>query len=167
MGHCLPGVPGAGLQVVPVDARLSGKLVKRIQREVKARLLVHDDTVERDEIELRKLSFHEIQGLPTTSPIHVQDVSPSDIVEIAYTSGTTAEPKEVVHRHNKICANLGPFQTEIERYKKWACPFQPIRILDCFPSVTCMASGYIGDIGVCFFEASGSRLEKRVKTSFF
>ncbi len=32
-----------GVQVVPIDARSSHKLVKRIQREVNAKLLVHDD----------------------------------------------------------------------------------------------------------------------------
>ncbi|MCH8319448.1 MAG: AMP-binding protein [Acidobacteria bacterium] len=122
-----------GVQVVPVDARFSHGLVKRIQDEVKAKLLVHDDTVETDPIELRKLSFHEIEGLPETGPILVQNVSPSDIVQIVYTSGTTARPKGVVHRHKNICANLRPFQSEIDRYKKWARPFQPIRILDMLP----------------------------------
>jgi long-chain acyl-CoA synthetase len=122
-----------GIQVVPVDARFSQELVKRIQGEVKARLLVHDDTVETDQIELRKLSFHEIEALPGTSRLLLKDVSPSDIVQIVYTSGTTARPKGVVHRHSNICANLRPFQSEIERYKRWARPFQPIRILDMLP----------------------------------
>ncbi len=122
-----------GIQVVPVDARFSHELVKRIQDEVKARLLVHDDTVETDPIELRKLLFSEVDDLPKTGSIRVQDVSPSDIVQIVYTSGTTALPKGVVHRHKNICANLRPFQSEFERYKKWARPFQPIRILDMLP----------------------------------
>jgi len=122
-----------GVQVVPVDARFSPGLVKRIQTEVKAKLLVHDDTVETDLLELRKFLFSDMDNLPKIGSIHVQDVSPSDIVQIVYTSGTTARPKGVVHRHQNICANLGPFQSEIERYKKWARPFQPIRILDMLP----------------------------------
>ena len=122
-----------GVQVVPVDARFSPGLVKRIQAEVKAKLLVHDDSVATDPIELRKLLFSEMDNLPQTDAIHAQDVSPSDIVQIVYTSGTTARPKGVVHRHKNICANLRPFQSEIERYKKWARPFQPIRILGMLP----------------------------------
>ena len=122
-----------GVQVVPVDARFSPGLVKRIQAEVKAKLLVHDDTVATDPIELRKLLFSDMGNLPKIGPIHAQDVSPSDIVQIVYTSGTTARPKGVVHRHKNICANLRPFQSEIEGYKKWARPFQPIRILDMLP----------------------------------
>ncbi len=122
-----------GVQVVPVDARFSHGLVKRIQDEVKGRLLVHDDTVETDPIELRKLPFSELDDLPKTSTISVQDVTSSDIVQIVYTSGTTARPRGVVHRHKNICANLRPFQSEIDRYKKWARPFQPIRILDMLP----------------------------------
>ena len=122
-----------GVQVVPVDARFSPGLVKRIQAEVKAKLLVHGDTVETDPIELRKLLFSEMDNLPQTDAIRGQDISPSDIVQIVYTSGTTARPKGVVYRHKNICANLRPFQSEIERYKKWARPFQPIRILDMLP----------------------------------
>jgi long-chain acyl-CoA synthetase len=95
-----------GIQVVPVDARFSHGLVKRIQDEVKARLLVHDDTVETDPIELRKLLFSELDDLPKTGSIRVQDVSPSDIVQIVYTSGTTALPKGVVHRHKNICSHM-------------------------------------------------------------
>src|SRR5947207_12141642 len=60
-------------------------------------------------------------------------VSPDDIVEIVYTSGTTGEPKGVVHRHRNICSNLRPFRNEIAKYRKWARPFQPIRILDLLP----------------------------------
>ncbi len=122
-----------GVQVVPVDARFSNGLVNRIQGEVKARLLVHDDTVETDPIKLRKFLFSEMDDLPKAGSIRIQDVSPSDIVQIVYTSGTTARPKGVVHRHKNICANLRPFQSEIERYKKWSRPFQPIRILDLLP----------------------------------
>ena len=58
---------------------------------------------------------------------------PDDVVEIVYTSGTTGDPKGVVHRHRNIVANLKPFKDEIDKYKKWAGPFQPIRILNLLP----------------------------------
>ena len=54
------------------------------------------------------------------------EISPDDVVEVVYTSGTTGEPKGVVHRHRNICSNLRPFQTEIAKYKKWARPFPAI-----------------------------------------
>src|SRR5581483_9486050 len=68
---------------------------------------------------------------PAAFPI--TPATPDDIVEIVYTSGTTGEPKGVTHRHRHICANLRPFQSEIRKYKKWAWPFQPVRILDLLP----------------------------------
>src|SRR5204862_6522031 len=63
----------------------------------------------------------------------LEPASPDDIVEIIYTSGTTGEPHGIVHRHRNICANLEPFQREISKYRRWAAPFQPIRILELLP----------------------------------
>ncbi len=111
-----------GIQIVPVDFRFSEDLVRRIQMESTPELIVDDTTLDT------------IAGLPhNTAALHTAPVVPDDIVEIVYTSGTTGEPKGVVHRHRHICANLRPFQTEIDKYKKWARPFQPIRILDLMP----------------------------------
>lgn len=127
------GCLARGVQVVPADVQSSRNLVKRIQGEVGAKLLVYGDLVQPEEIKIPKLSFRQVERLPPSRDIKVQEVSPSDIVEIVYTSGTTAEPKGVVHRHRNICANLRPFQSEIRRYQQWARVFQPIRILDMLP----------------------------------
>jgi long-chain acyl-CoA synthetase len=110
-----------GIQVVPVDYRFSPDLVSRIKAESKPTLVI-------DNAFLDTLS-----SLPPVTSFEPTAVTPDDIVEIVYTSGTTGEPKGVVHRHRNICANLRPFQTEISKYKKWARPFQPVRILDLLP----------------------------------
>src|SRR5207249_12177691 len=88
------------------------------QSESKSKLTIDDD-------ELDKIS-----NLPRVSTFLTTPINRDDIVEIVYTSGTTGEPKGITHRHRHICANLRPFQTEINKYKKWARPFQPIRNLD-------------------------------------
>src|SRR5205085_5268578 len=75
----------------------------------------------------------EISRRPRVSTFRLDAVTADDVVEIVYTSGTTGDPKGVTHRHRHICANLRPFQSEIAKYKKWAWPFQPVRILDLLP----------------------------------
>ena len=72
-------------------------------------------------------------SLPDNDEFEPAVLSPDDVVEIVYTSGTTGEPMGVVHRHHNICANLTPIRTEMRKYEKWARPFQPVRILDMLP----------------------------------
>src|SRR5207248_7623613 len=66
-----------GIQAVPVDYRFSADLVQRIQAESQPRLV--NDNAALDEIEALRPSP---QFVPT-------EVTPDDIVEIVYTSGTT------------------------------------------------------------------------------
>src|SRR5439155_24374093 len=101
--------------------RFSRDLVKRIEAESKPKLVIDNAYLDR------------LSKLPPDSGFQCADVGSDDIVEIVYTSGTTGDPKGVVHRHRNICSNLNPFFTEIMKYKKWATPFQPIRILDLLP----------------------------------
>jgi long-chain acyl-CoA synthetase len=110
-----------GIEAVPVDYRFSPDLVERIRKESQPRLIV-------DEAWLDSTA-----SLPPVRQFTPSSVTPNDIVEIVYTSGTTGEPKGVVHRHRNICSNLRPFQKEIEKYRMWARPFQPVRILDLLP----------------------------------
>jgi long-chain acyl-CoA synthetase len=127
------GCVARGVQVVPVDFRSSVDLVRRIQSEVQARLMVTGDSVECRGLDARQLPASEILSLPANKAFEASAVSPDDVVEIVYTSGTTGEPMGVVHRHHNICANLSPIQTEMRKYEKWARPFQPVRILDLLP----------------------------------
>jgi long-chain acyl-CoA synthetase len=110
-----------GVQVVPVDYRFSKELVSRIHSEAKPKLVIDNEYLER------------LAKLPPTAEFTPIEAAPDDVVEIVYTSGTTGEPKGVIHRHRNICSNLKPFQSEIAKYRKWAKPFQPVRILNLLP----------------------------------
>ena len=111
----------SGVVAVPVDLRFSGDFVRRIRTESNARLLINGAELDA------------IAKLPRVTTFNTKAADPDDIVEIVYTSGTTGEPKGITHRHRHLCANLGPFQTEIRKYKTWARPFQPVRILELLP----------------------------------
>ena len=110
-----------GIEIVPVDVRFSPDLVDRIRWESKANFVIDESMLDA------------IASWPSVGSFSPSDITSDDIVEIVYTSGTTGEPKGVVHRHRNICSNLRPFAEEIAKYKKWARPFQPIRILDLLP----------------------------------
>src|SRR5215471_18515832 len=113
-----------GIHVVPIDFNFSGDLAARIQANCGARLSV-------DAAALEELHIRANHGL--TPDFTITPATPDGIVEIIYTSGTTGEPHGIVHRHRNICANLNPFQREISKYRRWAIPFQPIRILELLP----------------------------------
>src|SRR5579859_7977948 len=127
------GCVARGISVVPVDYRSSIDLVRRIQGDVQARLIVTGDAVQCEGIEIPRFPAAELSTLPANKDFVAAAISPDDIVEIVYTSGTTGEPMGVVHRHHNICANLTPIQEEMRKYEKWARPFQPVRILDMLP----------------------------------
>jgi len=122
-----------GIQVVPVDFHSSTQFAGRIQNEVKAKLLAFGEQVQPDGLAIERLPLREIARLPPRYPFDLSPLTPDDVVEIVFTSGTTGDPKGVVHRHRNICANLNPIRREIDRFKTLARPFQPIRLLDLLP----------------------------------
>ena len=113
-----------GIHVVPVDFNFTPELASRICEDCGARLSV-------DAAVLEELRSRASRG--PAPDFSITPAAPDDIVEIIYTSGTTGEPHGIVHRHRNICANLEPFQREISKYRRWAAPFQPIRILELLP----------------------------------
>src|SRR4030095_7429046 len=108
-------------------------LVLRICKESSPTLIIHGNDVDAARIPVSAISFEAIRELPAASGLTASPIDPDDVVEIVYTSGTTAEPKRITHQHRNIVANLEPFKNEIEKYAKWAGPFQPIRVLDLLP----------------------------------
>ncbi len=122
-----------GVQVVPVDFHSSERLVRRIQQEVRARIIVCSEKMDPQKLDVKQLSFEQVERLAKREDFSVMPVSPGHVVQILYTSGTTGEPRGVVHRHENICANLTPIRAEINRFRRLARPFQPIRLLNLLP----------------------------------
>jgi long-chain acyl-CoA synthetase len=112
------------IHVVPIDFNFTSELASRIRNDCGARLSA-------DAAVLEELRSRASQGSPPD--FSISPAAADDIVEIIYTSGTTGEPHGIVHRHRNICANLEPFLREISKYRSWATPFQPIRILELLP----------------------------------
>src|SRR4029078_11262363 len=56
-----------------------------------------------------------------------------DVLEIVFTSGTTAQPKGVVITHGNVLANVAPLQDQINPYLKYERFVPPIRFLNLLP----------------------------------
>ena len=126
-----------GAIVVPLDVQSDPAFVERVQEQVCAKLIVYDSkttlpstlrniqTLTLDEIP-SKIS-HSGESYPTA------EIRTDDIVEIIFTSGTTAEPKGVRLTHRNLLANLTPLEKEVRRYLKWKRPVHPVRFLSLVP----------------------------------
>ncbi len=126
------GAVARGVHVVPVDPSFSIDFVRRVAATTDACLLIHGDSVQADSVTSPRLSYRTIRELPP-APLEPIEINEDDVVEVIFTSGTTGEPKGVVHRHRNLCANLNPVHQEISLYRWMATPFQPIRILNLLP----------------------------------
>jgi long-chain acyl-CoA synthetase len=127
---CYWGIQLVGAIPVPIDYRSSPDFADRIRDIVEARLILTGDDVEASGGSVWKLAdldWSADGAVPNVA------VTRDDIAQIVFTSGATADPKGVVIRHRNILANMIPVATEIDKYKKYARPFQPIRFLNLLP----------------------------------
>ena len=135
-----------GVIVVPLDYRASVDLFKRVMNIVKARAIVVGDEVVLPTLNesIKIWNFAELVSPNSTfskqrkSDEHIfqkqkNSVEQSDVVEIIFTSGATADPKGVVITHRNILANIVPVERELTKYSKYGRPFFPLRFLNLLP----------------------------------
>ena len=130
-----------GVVLVPIDYRASTDFLLKVADIVEAKAILVGDAV-------GDLSTtRPVWRLPETGTVSVprtMGISPKTgtvtvsrdadtVAEILFTSGATAEPKGVVLTHKNILANIVPVEREINKYKKYARPFSPIRFLNLLP----------------------------------
>ncbi|HYH86350.1 MAG TPA: AMP-binding protein [Pyrinomonadaceae bacterium] len=127
-----------GVVLVPLDVESAPDFVARVQQQTKARLLlVSSETKPHGEasgipfVELEKLE--EALSHHSSDPFEPRDISEGDLVEIIYTSGTTAEPRGVCLTHRNLLANLAPLEAEVQKYLRWERFVHPIRFLNLLP----------------------------------
>ena len=123
-----------GAIVVPIDKIAAPDFASRVAQQVDAKLCVgalHHEVpgVPRFELELLREAVAEFAHDPVT----YAGITRDDIVEIVFTSGTTAEPRGVVITHGNILANLEPLERQIAPYLKYERIFHPLRFLNLLP----------------------------------
>ncbi len=131
---CYWGIQLLGAIAVPIDYRSSPDFATRIRDIVQARLILAGDDVDAGAIADPATTWT-LASLDWSAdgPIPEVAIDRDDVAQIVFTSGATADPKGVVIRHRNILANMIPVAREIDKYKKYARPFQPIRFLNLLP----------------------------------
>ena len=123
-----------GVIVVPMDDAAAPDFALRVFQQVKAQLLVCSEKHRQTSIPL--LTFEKLREVLNRHPsnaLKASEISPSDTLQVVFTSGTTADPKGVMITHGNVLANVAPLETEIKKYLKYERWFHPIRFLNLLP----------------------------------
>ena len=99
----------AGIVVVPLDLRSAPDYVTRVLSKITPKVAFTSRLTPKGDLELGvpEITFEELEaaidGLPEPEPV---DLSPNDLAEIMFTSGTTGNPKGVMLTHRNLTSNM-------------------------------------------------------------
>jgi long-chain acyl-CoA synthetase len=124
-----------GIVAVPLDAVGSLEFAQRVVAEVQPRLLVGDlALLQKLNQEIPVLGFAGMAAsLPSPDYRPWEGLSRDTPLQIIFTSGTTGEPKGIVHTHGNVLASLDPLEKEIGKYLRYERFVHPLRILHTLP----------------------------------
>jgi long-chain acyl-CoA synthetase len=123
-----------GVIAVPIDKIATADFAQRVAEQVDAKLCVGSAQNEMPGIPtLHLVTMREQLVGYSDQPVAPPPLTGDDIVEIIFTSGTTAEPRGVVITHRNILANLEPLEREIAKYLRYERIFHPLRFLNLLP----------------------------------
>jgi long-chain acyl-CoA synthetase len=125
-----------GALAVPLDASGSAAFASRVVSEVTPRLIVADASRLRLLAgDVPRLSLSELgQTLPTEPCFLIDPAVQEDApFQIIFTSGTTSEPKGIVHTHRNVLASMLPIEAEIQKYRRYERWVHPLRFLHTLP----------------------------------
>ncbi len=125
-----------GVIAVPLDLAGSTEFAQRVIADVTPELVVGDPMLLgglKGGPSLLQFSAFDA-SLPAAPLFDVEAmVSETTPLQIVFTSGTTSEPKGIVHTHRNVLASLRPIEREIDKYLKYERYVHPLRFLHSLP----------------------------------
>jgi long-chain acyl-CoA synthetase len=129
-----------GVVVVPMDDGASAEFAGRVSRRVEAKLWVCSRRHRQHAADADVVPYVVLEDLSRIAggaPALLSDVNAAigrdDILQIVFTSGTTAEPKGVVITHGNVLANIAPLEQGMQPYLKYERWVHPVRFLNLLP----------------------------------
>ena len=124
-----------GVMVVPLDAFGSTDFAQRIAADVKPKLIVGDAVLlAKLGEEFPKLALEDWpSSLPDREAVPIFGLSRDTPLQILFTSGTTGDPKGIVHTHGNVLASVGPIEKAAQGYLKYEKYVHPLRFLHTLP----------------------------------
>ncbi len=127
--------------VVPMDDGASADFAGRVAGQVEARLWVcsRKHAQGAGEAGAPRVILEDLSQIAGGTPALLSDsqmsIGRDDILQIVFTSGTTAEPKGVVITHGNVLANIAPLEQEMQRYLKYTIRRERVSVLVSVPRV--------------------------------
>ena len=124
-----------GVLTVPLDVYGTPEFAARIASDVRPSLVVGDAALLLTmEGEWPKLFFEDWPAaLPTEEAGPVAGLTHDTPLQILFTSGTTGEPKGIVHTHGNVLASLEPIEQAARGYLRYERLVHPLRFLHTLP----------------------------------
>jgi long-chain acyl-CoA synthetase len=129
-----------GVLVVPLDAYGSPDFAVRVAADVKPKLAAGDSHLLRQlptndpRLAFPRIAFEEWHGtLPSDEAGPVANLNHDTPLQILFTSGTTGDPKGIVHTHGNVLASVGPIEQAAQGYMRYEKYVHPLRFLHTLP----------------------------------